>query len=222
VGSSRFPVFSPKQTIAQSATNLSIAFKLGNQIAYASGTGRVRMKFEQSPGLPVRRQGPDISIFSVTAQVGWMAHGWRRDFAEFEGSRVRASMMFQPCFLAVEKKERMSAESIAPSNERKLPEIFDEASSCALAFGLIVGEGNRRIAKEAQRRLFACCEAQEEFVCPLRRGARRRRLPAPFMAARASGAWACLQASLGVNADVLSWRSSLARPRHTAQVAVSG
>jgi hypothetical protein len=28
-------------------------------------------------------------------------------------------MMFQPCFLAVEKKERMSAKSIAPSDERK-------------------------------------------------------------------------------------------------------
>ena len=28
----------------------------------------------------------------------------RRDIAKFEGSRVRASMMFQPCFLAVERK----------------------------------------------------------------------------------------------------------------------
>ena len=33
-------------------------------------------------------------------------------------------MMFQPCFLAVETKERMSAKSIAPSNERNPPEIF--------------------------------------------------------------------------------------------------
>ena len=48
----------------------------------------------------------------------------RKDIAKFEGSRVRASMMFQPCFLAVEKKERMSAKSIAPSGERKPPEIF--------------------------------------------------------------------------------------------------
>jgi hypothetical protein len=40
-------------------------------------------------------------------------------------------MMFQPCFLAVEKKERMSTKSIAPCNERKPPEIFDGASSCA-------------------------------------------------------------------------------------------
>ena len=48
----------------------------------------------------------------------------RRDIAKFEVSRVRASMMFQPCFLAVEKKERMSAKSIAPAGERKPPEIF--------------------------------------------------------------------------------------------------
>ena len=60
----------------------------------------------------------------VTAQVGWRAHERRMDIAKFEGSRVRASMMFQPCFLAVEEKKRMSAKSIAPSNERKPPEIF--------------------------------------------------------------------------------------------------
>ena len=53
-----------------------------------------------------------------------MAHERRKDLARFDGSRLRASMMFQPCFLAVEKKERMSAKSIAPSNERKPPEIF--------------------------------------------------------------------------------------------------
>jgi hypothetical protein len=41
----------------------------------------------------------------------------RRDIAKFEGSRVRASMMFHPCFLAVEKKERISAKSIAPCGE---------------------------------------------------------------------------------------------------------
>jgi hypothetical protein len=33
-------------------------------------------------------------------------------------------MTFQPCFLAVEKRDRMSAKSIAPSAERKPPEIF--------------------------------------------------------------------------------------------------
>ena len=64
------------------------------------------------------------SIFLVTAQVGLMGQERRRDIAKFEGSRVRASMMFQPCFLAVERKERMSAKSIAPSGERKPPEIF--------------------------------------------------------------------------------------------------
>src|SRR5712692_6716065 len=60
----------------------------------------------------------------VTAQVGWMAQARRRDLAKFDGWWVRASMMFQSCFLAVEKKERMRAKSIAPSDERKPPEIF--------------------------------------------------------------------------------------------------
>src|ERR1035437_6832586 len=61
--------------------------------------------------------------WTVTAQVGWMAHERRRDLAKFEGSLVRAPMMFEPCFLAVEKKERMTAKSIAPSNDRNLREI---------------------------------------------------------------------------------------------------
>ena len=72
--------------------------------------------------------------------------------------------MFQPCFLAVEKKERMSAKSVAPSGERKPPEIFCRSFIMPVAFGLIVGEGNRRIVKEAQRVLFAGCETQEEIM----------------------------------------------------------
>ena len=60
----------------------------------------------------------------VTAQVGDLVQDRRRDFAKDVGSQVRASMMAQPCFLAVEKNERMSAKSTAPSTERKPPEIF--------------------------------------------------------------------------------------------------
>ena len=62
--------------------------------------------------------------FVVTAQVGDLVQDRRRDFAKDVGSPVRASMMAQPCFLAVEKNERMSAKSTAPSTERKPPEIF--------------------------------------------------------------------------------------------------
>ena len=62
--------------------------------------------------------------FIVTAQVGDLVQDRRRDFAKDVGSQVRASMMAQPCFLAVEKNERMSAKSTAPSTERKPPEIF--------------------------------------------------------------------------------------------------
>ena len=54
----------------------------------------------------------------------WMAHERRRDLARFNGLRFSTSMMFQSCFLAVAKKERMSAKSMAPSNDRKPPEIF--------------------------------------------------------------------------------------------------
>ena len=57
-----------------------------------------------------------------------------------------------------------------------------------VAFGLIVGEGNRRIMEEAQGVLFACCETQEEimsgsarrpaapFAASLHRGSRQRHL----------------------------------------------
>ena len=75
--------------------------------------------------LALRQAHPyKFATLLVTAQVGWIAHERRRDFAKFEGSLVTASMMFQLCFLAVEKKERMTAKSIAPSNDRKPPEIF--------------------------------------------------------------------------------------------------
>ena len=65
-----------------------------------------------------------LCLFFVTAQVGDLVQDRRRDFAKDVGSQVRASMMAQPCFLAVEKNERMSAKSTAPSTERKPPEIF--------------------------------------------------------------------------------------------------
>ena len=68
--------------------------------------------------------GPGFKPEIVTAQVGDLVQDRRRDFAKDVGSPVRASMMAQPCFLAVEKNERMSAKSTAPSTERKPPEIF--------------------------------------------------------------------------------------------------
>ena len=61
---------------------------------------------------------------AVTAQVGDLVQNRRREFARDVGSPVRASMMAQPCFLAVDRNERMSAKSMAPSIERNPPEIF--------------------------------------------------------------------------------------------------
>ena len=78
----------------------------------------------------VSEHAKSSSIFGVLDKSnryclgGYPAHDRRRDFAKSDGSQVRASMMFQPCFLAVEKKDRMSAKSTAPSAERKPPEIF--------------------------------------------------------------------------------------------------
>jgi hypothetical protein len=62
--------------------------------------------------------------YSLLPRFCWIAYERRRDLARSDGSWDRASMMFQPCFLAVETKERISAKSIAPCNDRKPPEIF--------------------------------------------------------------------------------------------------
>ena len=77
----------------------------------------IELPFERPRDLVAER-------LEVTAQVGDLVQDRRRDFAKDVGSQVRASMMAQPCFLAVEKNERMSAKSTAPSTERKPPEIF--------------------------------------------------------------------------------------------------
>src|SRR6516165_8129842 len=51
-------------------------------------------------------------------------HAIRREFIRICGSWAMAWMTFQPCFLAVEMKERMTAKSVAPAMQRKPPEIF--------------------------------------------------------------------------------------------------
>src|SRR6516165_12359545 len=51
-------------------------------------------------------------------------HAIRREFIRTCGSWAIAWMTFQPCFLAVEMKERMTAKSVAPAMQRKPPEIF--------------------------------------------------------------------------------------------------
>ena len=97
---------------------------------FAELMGRITMHVVVTPaglaGAPPAALEGEVSLKSinVTAQVGFPAHDRRRDFAKLDGSQVRASMMFQPCFLAVEKKDRMSAKSIAPLAERKPPGIF--------------------------------------------------------------------------------------------------
>ena len=69
-----------------------------------------------------------------------------------------------------------------------------ELHHAPVAFGLIVGEGNRRVVKEAQGVLFARCETQDEIM-----SGSARRTAAPFaaslIAAGASGIWASWKAS---------------------------
>lgn len=97
-------------------------------VAPDEGRGRVAMQEEGDRGgrgaAPYRRAGGRFPTFSVTAQVGDLVQNRRREFARDVGSPVRASMMAQPCFSAVDKNERMSAKSMARSIEWNPPEIF--------------------------------------------------------------------------------------------------
>src|SRR5271166_2835489 len=71
------------------------------------------------------------------------------------------------------------------ADEREVDRAFRRAKAAGdflpklhhapVAFGLIVGEGNRRIVQEAQRVLFARCETQEEIM-----SGSARRTAAPF------------------------------------------
>src|SRR3954469_9636298 len=64
-----------------------------------------------------------ITLF-VTAQVPRDSQASRRRAIRCLGSLVRVWSRSQPCFLAVERSERITAKSSAPASERKPPEIF--------------------------------------------------------------------------------------------------
>src|SRR5277367_3958328 len=55
----------------------------------------------------------------VTAQLPRRAYDSRREAATSGIGRRSASMILHPCFLAVERKERIVAKSAAPSEVRK-------------------------------------------------------------------------------------------------------
>jgi hypothetical protein len=75
--------------------------------------------------------------------------------------------MSPPCFLAVERTERMMAKSFAPSWDRNPPEIF-----WPILLDQVIGEGHAGIGQEAQHVLFADAEAQQKVMaCPSRRTA---------------------------------------------------
>jgi hypothetical protein len=60
-------------------------------------------------------------------------------------------MTFQPCFLAVEMKERMSAKSVAASRHRNPPEIF------CLTFIIREAAGCGHSPEVALTRQWLCC-----------------------------------------------------------------
>jgi hypothetical protein len=72
----------------------------GLQITEASQVSPQGVGYIRTPGMHSPAQ---VAGWKVTAQVCWMAQARRRDLAKFDGSWVSASMMFQPCLLAVEK-----------------------------------------------------------------------------------------------------------------------
>src|SRR5665647_2257271 len=80
-------------------------------------------------------------------------------------------MMFQPCFLAVERKPRMVAKSAAPSGERKPPEIFMRSfimrTSRSASLLLKGTAGSSRKRSVSLRR----ASKRSSRLCPVRRGA---------------------------------------------------
>src|SRR3984957_18872698 len=77
--------------------------------------------------LPPRQSLPGNSQcirMSVTAQVSGPDQATRRSAIRLLGLAVSVRRMFQRCFLAVERTERMTPNSTPPAWERKRPEIF--------------------------------------------------------------------------------------------------
>ncbi len=93
------------------------------------------------------------------------------------GSPVKVRSIFQPCFLAVESIERMTAKSFAPSFERKPPEIFCHSNfiirpSCSAR--LLVKGTAGSLGKRSTSDLRVLRRSSR--LWPTRRGGRPRRL----------------------------------------------
>ena len=92
---------------------------------------------------------------SVRISSGSMKYAMRFNIifiARADGSAMRAWNWFQPSFLAVEAKLRMTAKSSAPSCERKPPEIFwrsfimrTSRSSASLVKGTAGSDRKRKV-----------------------------------------------------------------------------
>src|SRR5208283_1743693 len=156
--------------------------------ATAGDYGQAEADGERGEDAHLQSAGRRVRL-SVTAQVLLPCQERRRDFARIWGSSVRASRIFQPCFLAVAMNERRTAKSVAPSSERKPPEIFCRSfimrpsRSASLLVNGTVGSCRKRSV--SSRRVTNL----NSRLCPARRGARPRRLPCPFSASGGCASW---------------------------------
>src|SRR3954471_14666751 len=106
-----------------------------------------------------------------------MSHASRRSAIRLSGLAFRVCRMSHPCFLAVDSSERITANSIAPSMERKPPEIFwrnfiiRPSRSARLLLNGTLGS--------VRKRSTSCLRvlSRNSRLWPTRRGGRARRLP---------------------------------------------
>src|SRR3954469_4529842 len=66
------------------------------------------------------------------------------------GSLVKVWSRSQPCFLVVERSERITAKSLAPASERKPPEIF------CRSFIIRTSRSNRLLVKGTRGSVRGC------------------------------------------------------------------
>src|SRR3954466_10272449 len=114
-----------------------------------------------------------------------MGYATLRSAIRRSGLAFRVCRISQPCFRAVDSSERITAKSIAPSMERKPPEIFwrnfiiRPSRSARLLLN-----GTRGSVRKRSTSVFRML-SRKSRLWPTRRGGRPRRLPVPPARARA-------------------------------------
>jgi hypothetical protein len=109
------------------------------------------------------------------------------------GSAARVSSIFQPCWLAVARSDRITAKSAAPATDRT-PKIFWRSYIMGRPAGYVVGE--RHVRSERKRSTSPLRMLRRNSrLWPTRRGLRPRALRLPLGCARASAVCAAWSAA---------------------------